>query len=86
MERAVVLTQSERITLQDLPVHVRDFQGKQFVLPLENPTALLPMDEVEKRYVLQVLHALNGNKSEAAHALGFDRRTLYRKLKLYGAE
>ena len=86
MERAVVLSQGESITLQDLPAHIRDFHGKQFVLPLENTTALLPMDEVEKRYVLQVLHALNGNKSEAAHALGFDRRTLYRKLKLYGVE
>jgi two-component system response regulator HydG len=86
IERAVALTESDCITVQDLPVHIRDFKDKTFVLPLENPTQLLPMEEVEKRYVLQVLHALHGSKSQTAAALGFDRRTLYRKLKLYGVE
>jgi two-component system response regulator AtoC len=85
MERAVALTQDDCITLHDLPAHIREFQGTNFVLPLENPLELLPMEEVEKRYILQVLQALNGNRSEAATALGFDRRTLYRKLKAYGS-
>jgi len=38
------------------------------------------MEEVERRYILQVLKALNGNKTAVAQVLGFDRRTLYRKL------
>ncbi len=84
MERAVALSQGETIALADLPVHVREFQGNTFVLPLENPLELLPMEEVEKRYVLQVLQAVSGSKTQAATALGFDRRTLYRKLKAYG--
>ncbi len=84
MERAVALTQSESITLNDLPEHIRSFEGKTFVLPLENPLELLPMEEVERRYVLQVLQAVNGSKTQAATSLGFDRRTLYRKLKAYG--
>ncbi len=86
MERAVALSQGEQITLEDLPAHVREFEGTKFVLPLENPTELLSMDEVEKRYILQVLQAVGGSRTNAAAALGFDRRTLYRKLKSYGVE
>jgi DNA-binding NtrC family response regulator len=40
----------------------------------------LPMNEVEKRYILRVLQAVGGNKTSAAQILGFDRRTMYRKL------
>jgi hypothetical protein len=40
---------------------------------------------VERRYVLRVLQAVGGNKTLAAGVLGFDRRTLYRKLERYGA-
>jgi two-component system response regulator AtoC len=83
MERAVALTRSDCLTLQDLPAHIREFQGKNFVLPLENPLELLPMEEVERRYILQVLEAVGGNKTQAATSLGFDRRTLHRKLKSY---
>ncbi len=86
MERAVALTQNDRITVADLPQHITEFQGKNFVLPLENPLELLPMEEVERRYILQVLQALNGSKTQAATSLGFDRRTLYRKLKSYGVD
>jgi two-component system response regulator HydG len=44
------------------------------------------MDELERRYILRVLSPVGGNKSRAAQVLGFDRRTLYRKLERYGAE
>lgn len=84
MERAVALTQSDRITLPDLPSHIAEVSDKTFVLPLENPQQLLSMEEVERRYILQVLQAVSGSKTQAAAALGFDRRTLYRKLKGYG--
>jgi two-component system response regulator AtoC len=42
------------------------------------------MEEVERRYVLRVLETVGGNKSVAAQILGFDRKTLYRKLERYG--
>jgi two-component system response regulator HydG len=35
---------------------------------------------------LRVLEAVGGNKTMAAHVLGFDRRTLYRKLDAYGVD
>ena len=48
------------------------------------PEQLPTMEEVERRYVLRVLHSVQGNKALAARILGFDRKTLYRKLKEYG--
>jgi two-component system response regulator HydG len=47
---------------------------------------LVPLEEVEKRYILKVLQAAGGNKSLAAQTLRVSRRTLYRKLDEYGVE
>lgn len=41
---------------------------------------LLSVAELERRYMLHVLRTVAGNKSKAARILGYDRRTLYRKL------
>ena len=54
--------------------------GDVVVLP-SSVSDLLSADELERRYVSHVLAMVNGNKSRAARILGFDRRTLYRKLE-----
>jgi two-component system response regulator HydG len=41
---------------------------------------ILTLEEVERRHVLKVLRACNGNRLEAARILGIDRKTLARKL------
>jgi len=41
--------------------------------------------EVEKRHILRVLSSTGGNKTRAAKVLGIDTKTLYNKLKAYGA-
>ena len=43
-----------------------------------------PLEEVERRYILRVLEAVNGHRTRAAEVLGLDRKTLYRKLERYG--
>lgn len=45
---------------------------------------LLPLREVERRHILEVLSATQGSRTEAARILGLDRKTLYRKLLRYG--
>ena len=44
------------------------------------------MNEVESRYIVRVMQAVGGNKREAARILGFDRKTLYRKLERYNLD
>ena len=37
--------------------------------------------EVQQRYVMQVVAATGGNKTQAARILGIDRRSIYRRLE-----
>ncbi|TET35804.1 MAG: tetratricopeptide repeat protein [Planctomycetota bacterium] len=46
---------------------------------------LMPLEELERDYIIKVLQIVDGNKSEAARILGIDRDTLRRKLKKYTA-
>jgi two-component system response regulator HydG len=84
IERAVALTRFEELTVQDLPEKIRDYRDPPLFIPGEESVELLPMEEVERRHILRVLKAVGGNKTTAAEILGFDRRTLYRKLERYG--
>jgi two-component system response regulator HydG len=84
IERAVALARYETLGVDDLPEKLRDYKPSRVIVESEDPAELLPMEEVERRYVLRVLQAVGGNKTLAAEVLGFDRRTLYRKLERYG--
>lgn len=86
IERAVALTRYEKLAVEDLPEQVRNYRRTQVYLGGDDPGDLVSMEEVERRYVLHVLQATGGNKTLAARILGFDRKTLYRKLKQYGAD
>ena len=85
-ERAVALTCYERIVVEDLPDKIRTYRETHLLIGSDNPTELVPMEEVEHRYIHHVLTAVGGNKTLAARILGFDRKTLYRKLAQYGLE
>jgi two-component system response regulator HydG len=84
IERAVALARFETLGVDDLPDKIRDYRLSRVIVESEDPTELLSMDEVERRYILRALEAVGGNKTLAAQVLGFDRRTLYRKLERYG--
>jgi DNA-binding NtrC family response regulator len=53
---------------------------------LQNDDQFITLDALERRYILRVVEALNGNRSLAAQTLGLDRKTLYRKLLLYSGQ
>jgi DNA-binding NtrC family response regulator len=84
IERAVALTQYQQITAADLPDKIRSFKRSHVIVASQVPEELVSMEEVERRYVLRVMEATHGNKTQAARILGFDRKTLYAKLKAYG--
>jgi len=86
IERAVALARYDQIGADDLPEKIRDFKPSRVVVETSDPAQLLPMEEVERHYIQRVLDALGGNKTMAAQVLGFDRRTLYRKLESQGKD
>ena len=45
---------------------------------------LVPLDEAEKKHIMNVLRATAGNQTQAAFILGIERKTLARKLKRFG--
>ena len=63
-----------------MPERIRERRRTRFVTP-DDPAELLPLEEVERRYIMTVLEAVGGNKTLAARVLGLDRKTLYRKLE-----
>jgi DNA-binding NtrC family response regulator len=81
IERAVALARLDHLGLEDLPEKVRDYRRAPVEVESNDPAELLSMEEVENRYIAKVLAAVGGNKTLAAQVLGFDRRTLYRKLE-----
>jgi DNA-binding NtrC family response regulator len=85
IERAVALTQYEKLVVEDLPEKIRAYRSTDIIIGSGDPAELVSMEEVERRYILHVLQSAGGNKTLAARLLGLDRKTLYRKLRLYGA-
>ena len=81
IERAGILTSGE-IQIGDLPAKIADAGGSSF--KMRDTEGFRPtLDEMERRYVLEVLNGVNEDKSRAAEVLGIDLSTLYRKLKRY---
>ncbi len=85
IERAVAMCQTRDLSVEDLPERMRMYRpgpGR----PGTEPEVELTLDEIERRHILRVLAAHNGNKLAASHSLGIDRKTLYRKLLRYGVD
>jgi two-component system response regulator HydG len=83
LERAMALSSDDVVRLKDLPERVA--QSATVVVPdPTEPATILPLHEMEKRYILKVLALNKGNKRRTAELLGLDRSTLYRKLQQYG--
>jgi two-component system response regulator HydG len=83
IDRAVALARYSTLAVEDLPEKIRVHTSSQMSLGGSDPTELLSMDEVERRYVTHVMKAVQGNKTLAARTLGYNRKTLYRKLARY---
>ncbi len=80
MERAVALAPGGRVELEDLPEEIR----QAFPKPVINETAVQPLSQVEREYILAVLLLNGGNQTRTAEQLHIGSATLYRKLKSYG--
>jgi len=84
VERGVVLSRSPYLDEEVLSLISSDELSSQDISSGDGLNADMPLDEVEKATILKTLESAGGNKSEAARRLGITRRTLHKRLKLYG--
>jgi len=84
VERAITLSQGQRITSNDLPPRIGLEHSGNATPPLSADdladlfSGLPSLDELERRYILHVLDATGSNRKRAAEILGINRKTLYR--------
>jgi two-component system response regulator AtoC len=84
IERAVILGQGPQILPEDLPAHLRTHQTPMLSqLPAASPHQPT-LEELEREYIARILRETHWHQIQAAHILGIDRRTLYRKIRTYG--
>lgn len=80
-ERLQILSEGHTIMVNDLPENVRSPE-KADSFGDYDPSVKLA--DLEKRYILKALMHFDGNKTQAAQALGITIKTLYNKLHEYG--
>jgi two-component system response regulator AtoC len=76
VERGVILSKDEVITLADLPQE----------LTRQAPVKERTLEGLERNHILKVLEETGGNVAQTAKILGIHRMTLYNKLKKYSIE
>jgi len=85
IERIVILTNNETISIHDLPekipTHFRDEQQLLFEIPEEGISLDHAINEFEKRLILQALDKTGWIKNKAAQLLNLNRTTLIEKIK-----
>jgi DNA-binding NtrC family response regulator len=82
IERALALTENSQIGPEDLPG-----ANGAWGAPKNTPAAWIQstgdcsftLEELENRYIEEVMRITDGNKVQAAKILGIDRKTLYRR-------
>jgi len=94
MERAAILCTGDTISLEQLPLELKPGKGKSIAFTPTNsvaePINNIPseedhsLQEMERKYILEILNRNDGNKSKAARILNISRSTLREKLKAYG--
>ena len=82
LERAVILSTGDVVTVDALPERVTERRAEPLVS--DRTPATPTLEAIERAYIQWVLTNESGNKTRAADMLGIDPSTLYRKLARYG--
>jgi DNA-binding NtrC family response regulator len=86
IERGVVLARNDQITMNDLPIIVKNLksENKSGAILAENEKLPDYLEKIEKDFILKSLEKTEGNQSKAAELLGISERNLRYRLKKWG--
>ncbi len=86
MERAVLLSKTDYITIEDIPVNITSHMVELRPEDYKNISLKDAITEPERKIIRAVLEANNWNRQLTAKSLKVNRTTLYKKMKRYGLE
>ena len=80
-----MLAEKELIETSDLPIHLEHLlkssaEEKKTEIVIDK---ILPLEEMEKRYILEVLKNVSWKKTQASKMLEISRQTLDNKIQKY---
>jgi two-component system NtrC family response regulator len=84
VERLIVLTTGDEITLADLPDFLRAQRPVLEALNLALPPHGISLEGVEKELILRALEKFDWNQTQAARYLDISRRTLIYRIEKFG--
>ncbi len=86
IERAVLLSKTDYITFDDLPLNITAFAPLNPMDDFDSTSLKSAIAEPERKILRAALEANNWNRQLTALALKINRTTLYKKMKKYGLE
>jgi two-component system nitrogen regulation response regulator NtrX len=86
VERLVLMTPGQQISLEDLPSAIRDSAAVRSGGPLRHARLADARAEFERQFLLEKLRQNGGNISRTAEVVGLARESLSRKLRSLGIE
>jgi len=84
IERIVVLSRGDEITLNDLPDFLRRERPPMEALHLDLPAHGISLEAVEKELIMRALEKFDGNQTHAAQYLDISRKTLIYRMEKFG--
>lgn len=84
IERIVVLSRGDEITLADLPDFLRREKPAIDMLQLELPAQGISLEAVEKELILRALEKFRGNQTHTAKYLDISRKALIYRMEKHG--
>jgi DNA-binding NtrC family response regulator len=84
IERALLLAENDKITLEDLPTEVRQEVGPAAEGAFKLPAEGINFEDVERNLITQAMEQTDYNITKAAKLLGLTFRTLQYRLEKFG--
>ncbi|HYE74616.1 MAG TPA: sigma-54 dependent transcriptional regulator, partial [Blastocatellia bacterium] len=84
IERALLLAEGDEITVEDLPVEIRNTSRVEGAGGFKLPPEGISFEELERSFLIQAMEQTNWNITRAAKLLGLSFRTMQYRLDKFG--